>query len=79
MKINKKQLVELVSKALENKDVTIESSMKNTEDWDSLSQLSILTELDNVLDGKVTDIKGIANAESVSDIFTILKENSLIE
>jgi len=79
MKINKIQLIELVCKALENDKVTFDSSIYDIEDWDSLSQLSILTELDDALDGKVADIDGIANAQSISEIYDLLKENSLIE
>lgn len=79
MKINKTQLIEIVCKALENDSVTFDSSIYDLDDWDSLSQLSILTELDDALNGKVADIDGIANAQSVSEIYDLLKENSLIE
>ena len=57
----------------------MESSIHNTDEWDSLSQLSILTDLDNVFEGKVSEIDGIADAESISEIFDLLKNNSLIE
>ena len=79
MKINKIQLLEIISKALENDAISMETSMYDSDEWDSLSQLSILTELDDALDGKVSDIDGIAKAESVPEIYRLLKENGLIE
>tara|TARA_B100000900_G_C20355537_1_gene624090 strand:- start:379 stop:618 length:240 start_codon:yes stop_codon:yes gene_type:complete len=79
MKVSKNQLLEIIGKALEKEDVTMESSIHNTDEWDSLSQLSILTDLDNVFEGKVSEIDGIADAESISEIFDLLKNNSLIE
>ena len=79
MKVSKNELLEIIGKALEKDDVTMESSIHNTDEWDSLSQLSILTDLDNVFEGKVSEIDGIADAESISEIFDLLKNNSLIE
>ncbi len=79
MKVSKDELLEIIGKALEKEDVTMESSIHNTDEWDSLSQLSILTDLDNVFEGKVSEIDGIADAESISEIFDLLKNNSLIE
>ena len=79
MKINKNQLIEIVCKALGNDEVTFDSSIYDIDEWDSLSQLSILTELDDALDGKVADIDGIANTQSVSEIYDLLKKNSLIK
>ncbi len=79
MKVSKDELLEIIGKALEKDDVTMESSIHNTDEWDSLSQLSILTDLDNVFEGKVSEIDGIADAESISEIFDLLKNNSLIE
>ena len=74
MKINKNQLIEIVCKALENDEVTFDSSIYDIDEWDSLSQLSILTELDDALDGKVADIDGIANTQSVSKYMIYLKK-----
>ena len=79
MKINKIQLLGIINKALESDDTSMESSMYDSDEWDSLSQLSILTELDDALNGKVSDIDGIAKAESVPEIYRLLKENGLIE
>ena len=79
MKLTKNQMLNIISNYLEVENISMDSTILNTDEWDSLSQLAILTDLDNALDGKVTDIEGIANAESVNEIFNLLNENSLIE
>lgn len=79
MKLTKNQMLNIISNSLEVENISMDSTILNTDEWDSLSQLAILTDLDNALDGKVTDIEGIANAESVNEIFNLLNENSLIE
>lgn len=79
MKINQQKLISIISIALDSDSITLESNINNTEGWDSLTQLSILTELDDALDGKVTDIKGIADVESVEHIINLLRENALFE
>ena len=79
MKLNQHKLISIISIALDSDSITLESTINNTEGWDSLTQLSILTELDDALDGKVTDIKGIADVESVEQIINLLRENALFE
>ena len=79
MKLNKNQLLQIVGKAIENETIDMNSSIQNTDEWDSLSQLSILTDLDDALEGKVSDIEGIAKVESIKEIFDLLKNHSLIE
>lgn len=79
MKLTKNQMLDIISNSLEVENISMDSTILNTDEWDSLSQLAILTDLDNALDGKVADIEGIANAESVNEIFNLLNENSLIE
>ena len=54
------------------------SSSKNVEEWDSLGHLSILSAIDNALDGKASDLTDLANADSVGKIIKILESNKLI-
>lgn len=79
MKITKNTLLKIISKSLDSTEITFESSVLNTGEWDSLTHLVILTDLDEALDGKVSQIRGIANSDSVEKIFNILNENLLIE
>lgn len=59
--------------------LSIESNMNNTEQWDSLGHLSILSSLDRLFDGRVASISNIAQADSVGKIVDILSQNKLIE
>lgn len=78
--INCKSIViEIIEKSLELKPgiLTEDSDSENTEEWDSLGQLSILVELDKYFEGKISNIPKMAEANSVSKIIIILKENSI--
>lgn len=79
-KITDNEVFQLVQQALklENKTLTLESSMQNVQEWDSLGHLGILVALDKFFDGKVAGIKDFINADSVKKILEILKNNSLI-
>ena len=79
-KKSEKEVMDIIQKALnlEAGLITIESSVWNVTVWDSLGHLSILSALDDFLDGKVAGIKGMANADSVKKILQLLKDNSLI-
>ncbi len=71
----------LIEDALEVRrgSLSIESNMNNTEQWDSLGHLSILSSLDRLFDGRVASISNIAQADSVGKIVDILSQNKLIE
>jgi|TARA_B100000795_G_C22375375_1_gene277664 acyl carrier protein len=72
-------VIEIIEKSLELKSgiLTEDSDSENTEEWDSLGQLSILVELDKYFEGKISNIPEMAEANSVSKIIIILKENSI--
>ncbi|HLB43598.1 MAG TPA: acyl carrier protein [Gammaproteobacteria bacterium] len=78
--VSEKEVLEVIQKALglDAKLITIESSVGNINEWDSLGHLGILTALDEVFGGKVANIKDMAKADSVRKILRILKNNSLI-
>ncbi len=77
--MTKAELMQIISEALEDDNVTEESSMDNTEAWDSLGHLSILTSIDAHLQGSAASITGLASASSVSEIAQLLEEHLLIE
>ena len=49
------------------------------ESWDSLAQLSILSELDNKTKGKVFEIQEMSTASSVKEIIKVLKKKKLFK
>jgi acyl carrier protein len=75
-----KKVFEAMESALqiEPRSLTLSSSSKNIDEWDSLGQLSILTELDKLFDGKVAEINEMAEADSVESIIYLLKNKGLI-
>ena len=72
-------VIEIIEKALllEPGILKEDSGSENTEEWDSLGQLSILVDLDKHFEGKISSISEMAKANSVQKILTILKENSI--
>ncbi|OGT44934.1 MAG: hypothetical protein A3E82_00680 [Gammaproteobacteria bacterium RIFCSPHIGHO2_12_FULL_38_11] len=78
--ISEQEVLTVIQKALDldGQLVTIESSVWNINEWDSLGHLGILTALDKFFDGKVAAIKEMAKADSVRKILHILKNNSLM-
>ena len=74
----KEEVVQIISKALEVDKISIDSSVSNTEEWDSLVHLSILVSLDKRFDGGVAGIKEMAAVDSVRSVLKILKDNNLI-
>lgn len=76
--MNVEDIKNIIADALGKEFVSDKDSMDNTEEWDSLGHLSILSAIDNALDGKASEISELANADSVSKIIEILKNNKLI-
>ena len=51
--------------------------MGDFEDWDSLGHLKILSEIDKITKGKASLIGNLAQQNSVSNIYKVLKKNKL--
>ena len=79
-KIVEKNILNIIQDALNLKDkrITLQSSVHNVAEWDSLGHLSILSALDKFFKGKVGKIREIAPADSVKKIIRILKDNRLM-
>ncbi len=77
--MTEKDLIQLIKKSLKTKQkVDIKSNSKNIEEWDSVAQLIILSNLDKKLKGATSNISEIATANSVKKILVILKKNKLV-
>ena len=78
--IDQNKIIEVVESALAlgKGTIDINSSSDNIEKWDSLGQLSILSTMDELFNGKIADIPDIASANSVKLIVSLLKENNLL-
>ena len=75
-----KDLFKLIKVCLKtSNNINMKSSTRNVEEWDSLGQLAILTTIDKKLNNKTAKLTKLATAESVKDIYTILKKAKLIK
>lgn len=80
MKISKENLFKSIKSALMLDDeVTLKTNVDNTEEWDSLGHLSILSALDKNLKGKSSNIKELGEVKSVKEIADILKSHNLLD
>ena len=71
--LNEGKVISSISKSLKTK-ITINSSVKNTENWDSIGHLQILANLDKLTKGKISKIEEFSEADSVQSIIKILKK-----
>ena len=79
MKITNKELISLITDALDADDtITLDSSMDNIPEWDSLGHLSILTSLDQATEGKASSLSDLGDTTSVKEIISILNKENLI-
>jgi len=78
--MTEKDLIQLVKKSLKTKQkIDINSNSNNVEEWDSVGQLVLLSNLDEKLKGATSKITQIATANSVKKILSILKRNKLVK
>ena len=79
-KISENDVIETIQKALNISDgnLTVDTTVDDIEEWDSLGHLSILSELDELFGGKIAPINEMAEADSIGKILNILRNSSLI-
>ena len=78
--MTEKDILQLVKKSLKTRQkIDINSNSNNVEEWDSVGQLIILSNLDTKLKGATSNISAIATANSIKKIIGILKKNKLIK
>ena len=65
-------LIEIVKKATKSNEINIESSMFNTENWDSLAYMSIVSELELNYGIEITQ-ENIQSFDSVKSILSLLE------
>ena len=70
--MDEKKIISIVSKALKKK-INAKSNVKNTEEWDSLGQLSILSAIDKATKGKSSSID-LTEVQSIKQLCLKLKK-----
>ncbi|MDH5571365.1 MAG: hypothetical protein OEY89_06340 [Gammaproteobacteria bacterium] len=80
-KISQSDVIAAIEVALEMSpgSLTENSRAEEIDNWDSLGLLSILVALDKALEGKVSGLTEMSEADSVPKIIEILRHHSLIE
>jgi|TARA_B110000263_G_C15286542_1_gene501089 acyl carrier protein len=78
--INKLTLISLIAESLEVDEADIDENASNEtiEEWDSLGHLSILSALDDLTDGKASELNGLADSLSLNDLIKTLSAAGLI-
>jgi len=78
--INKLTLISLIAESLEvdEADIDENASSETIEEWDSLGHLSILSALDDLTDGKASELDGLADSLSLNDLIKTLSAAGLI-
>ena len=77
--LNLNKIIKIVAKSIKvkEKNISLTSKIGDFEDWDSLGHLKILSEIDKITKGKASLIGNLAQKDSVSNIYKVLKKNKL--
>jgi hypothetical protein len=73
------ELLEKLRIAIADPKLNLGSTTDNTENWDSLGQLSIITTLSRLSAGKTDLIVGIEDIKSIEALIALLKVNNIIK
>lgn len=71
------KIIKVISDALMGEIVNIESTVDSLTSWDSLGHLSILSALDEVFNGKITEIQEFSDVKSVKEIVELCEKYNL--
>ncbi len=74
------ELFTLIAESLdvERDIITENSSSESIDEWDSLGHLSILSALDEVTNGKASEVEELAAALKIEDLIKILSNAGLL-
>ena len=71
------KVIKAISEALMGEIVSIDSTVDSLTAWDSLGHLSILSALDEVFNGKITEIQEFSDVKSVKEIIELCEKYNL--
>lgn len=77
--LTEKILIKLIADSLKisKKKLTINSKIKDIEEWDSLGHLSVFFAIDKKTKGAASKIKYLNETKSIKEIHELLKKNKL--
>ena len=68
-----KKVMNIISNSLSNKSITLDSNQDNTDGWDSMAYLGILSEIEEEFEIQISE-KNVNNFNSVKNILTELSK-----
>jgi acyl carrier protein len=76
----KNKIINIIAKAIQvdKKKITMNSKSKEYQSWDSIAQLTIISELDKLFKGKLSNASDLSSMDSVSNILKLLNKKKLI-
>ena len=78
--MNKKKIFEIIKKSLKiKKNISLKTKSNDLIEWDSLGHLAILSAIDKYFKNKTSKLSKLADADSVSKICKVLKDEKLIK
>ena len=77
--LQENQVISAIAIAIEDANFNIDSTTENTENWDSLGVLSIVTTLSKLTGGESDAISELASVDSAADLIMLLRESNLVE
>lgn len=69
----KEKVIEIMKDVLETEDISLNTSQENCENWNSLRQLNLVSELEDEFDVEF-EPEEIADMHSVNSIIEIIKK-----
>jgi acyl carrier protein len=77
--LDNKSLINLFTKTLgiKNKKLTIQTSMKDIPEWDSMAHLTLLFEINKVTKGKASKIKNLSKCTTIFELHKLLVKAKL--
>ena len=76
--LTQEQVIQSIGIAIEDPNFSIDSTIENTENWDSLGVLSLVSVLAKMTAGATDTIPEFLNVSSAVKLIEILKENNLL-
>ena len=77
--LNQNEVLKAIGVAIQDPNFNLDSNTDNSENWDSLGELSILTTLAKLTSGLSDDIPDLFNISSAIELMAKLRESGLIE
>ena len=77
--INQEDVLKSLALAIDDSNFNLNSTVENTENWDSLGLLAIVSTLSKLTSGRSDNLPELLDVSTALDLINILRENGLVE